>query len=154
MGHAAAGVDLAAPQNRIDHPDPFHTEAQVLAHLVERFSRGVFRRQNLDAQIRRLSDDAAAESTVRPFGHNANVGNAESIGADLNALFGHCEQAQAAADDAQLLDQKTLNAGMFPSWHGALDDFPFHKFGIVLEAGTKVLLGAGKLGNSHEISLQ
>jgi hypothetical protein len=45
-GHAVVAENLTAARNRIDHPNPFHAEAQILAHLVERFDRCVFRRES------------------------------------------------------------------------------------------------------------
>jgi hypothetical protein len=43
----------------------------------------------------------------------------------------------------------TVRTGAYLSGPRALDDSPFHEFSIVLEAGVKILLGAGKLGNGH-----
>jgi hypothetical protein len=47
----------------------------------------------------------------------------------------------------QLCAQEGMHARVFPVGGWALDDPPFHEFGIVLEAHVKVLLA----GNGHDM---
>jgi hypothetical protein len=45
---------------------------------------------------------------------------------------------------------ETLHCRVFPGWHGAFYNPPFHKLGVMLEAGVKVLFGADEFRDGHK----
>jgi hypothetical protein len=54
-------MNLTGERYRIDNPDPFDAEVEILPDLLEGFSGRVFGRKNLDAQVRRPGDNTASE---------------------------------------------------------------------------------------------
>jgi len=142
-------MDLSGARQRVDHPNPFHPEGQVLADFFEGFACGVVGGVDLHAEVGRFGDNSSAGGYDGLFGDNTNIGYSNKVGPDSDSLFRYGVKAHLAAHRPQNLNQVSLYVAVFPGRQGAFDNPSFDEFGIVLEAGVQVLFGGDEFCDCH-----
>ena len=82
--HASLGSDVAFAQAGIDDPDVRYAELQIIVDLLLHVVQSVVFGENLDAEMRRGSENLSLELRIL---YDRYVGNAKTSGTDLDALF-------------------------------------------------------------------
>ncbi len=146
LDHRVAGADEDGPGHCIDKPDltDAHIEevADSLTHAMDR----VGRRKNLDAKNGRRANDLLARRVGR---EDANVRDAESIFADLDAKFRDHVKAPVLAVIGEEDGKKELQLAVIAFAQVSLLDLAFDVIDVGAIGGAEVLADRDELSGRH-----
>src|SRR5580698_5822524 len=120
--NGAGGVDEGAAVCGIDGPDVGDAEGEVVVDALLHFIHTVTWGENFDAEEGRRPNDRTRGALSNK---HRNVGDAETPGFDLNALFWYRQNAPLLLTTHQEMYYQSLQTAVIPLAHISLQELAF-----------------------------